>query len=51
MGEAVYELYFLYQVPSNVPDLLTQVVLGEGVICWQPEADIFITGWISAKGQ
>lgn len=51
VGEAVYELYFLYQIPSNVPDLLTQVVLCEGIICRQPEAHIFVTGRIPAQEQ
>ena len=49
MSEAVYEFDFLHKVPSNVSDLLAQIVLCEGVICRQPEAHIFIAGWVPAQ--
>lgn len=49
MSEAVYEFDFLHKVPSNVSDLLAQIVLGEGVICWQPKAHIFVAGWVPAQ--
>jgi len=42
MGEGIYQLDFFYKVTSNTPDLLTEVVLCEGVISWQPEADILV---------
>ena len=32
VGEAVYQLDLFHKVTSNVPDLLTQVVLCEGPI-------------------
>ena len=50
VSEVVYELDFLYKVPSNVPDLLAQIVLSEGVVCRQPEAHIFVAGWVPAVG-
>lgn len=49
VSEVVYEFDFLHQIPSNVSDLLAQVVLCEGVICRQPEAHIFIAGWVPAQ--
>ena len=49
VSEAVYEFDFLHKVPSNVSNLLAQIVLCEGVICWQPEAHILIAGWVPAQ--
>ena len=40
--EVVDQLDLLNQVTSNVSDLFAQVVLGEGIISWQPEADILV---------
>ena len=42
MCEGIYKLDFFYKVTSNTPDLLTKIVLCEGVITWQPEADILV---------
>lgn len=42
MCEGIYKLDFFYEVTSNAPHLLTKVVLCEGVIGWQPEADILV---------
>ena len=40
--EGIYQLDFFYKVTSNTPHLLTKVVFCEGVITWQPEADILV---------
>ena len=42
MCEGIYKLDFFYKVTGNTPHLLTKVVLCEGVITWQPEADILV---------
>ena len=42
MCEVVNQLDFLHKISSNVPHLLTQIVLCKGAVCRKPETDIFI---------
>lgn len=49
MCEVVNQLDFLYKVSSDVPHLLTQIVLCEGAVCRKPETDVLIARGIPVR--